>query len=206
GRKTFGNITKYILNTISANLGNMMTVAISSLFLNFIPLLPSQILLNNFVSDVPLLTVSTDNVDPNFLKKPKKWNMPFISKFMVYFGLLSTVFDLALIIPLYFVFNATPELFRTTWFVSSALTEIVVTFAIRTKKPFFKSRPSTMLIAASVITALATIAVTYTAFGASFFEFVKMPAMILGFALALVAAYFLSAEVMKRFFFKKFEM
>jgi Mg2+-importing ATPase len=90
GRKAFGNITKYILNTISTNYGNMITVAMSSLFLKFIPLLPSQILLNNFITDAPFLTISTDNVDREFLKRPKRWKIGFISRFMVYFGLIST--------------------------------------------------------------------------------------------------------------------
>ncbi|MEM0372467.1 MAG: magnesium-translocating P-type ATPase [archaeon] len=206
GRKTFGNVTKYILNTISANWGNMLTVSVSSLFMGFIPLLPSQILLNNFVSDVPLLTVSTDNVDQDFLKKPKKWNMDFITRFMVCFGLLSTAFDLLLIIPLYFLLHASPDLFRTTWFLSSTLTEIAVTFAIRTRRPFFKSKPSRLLVITSIAAAAAAIALVYSAFGAAFFEFVQIPWAILGFVFALVITYFLSAELLKRWFFKKHEI
>jgi len=206
GRKTFGNITKYVLNTISANYGNMFTVAASSLFLRFIPLLPSQILLNNFVSDIPLLTVSTDNVDKDMLKKPKRWNIKAIQKFMVYFGLISTFFDLLLIAVLLLVFNASVPLFRTAWFVESALSEIIVTFAIRTKLPFFKSTPSKWLVLSSIATILLAIGVTYLEAGAKLFEFVAMPALVIILIFFVLISYFLTAEIAKRYFFSKFEV
>lgn len=206
GRKIFGNITKYILNTISANFGNMFTVAASSLFLKFIPLLPSQILFNNFVSDAPLLTIATDNVDEELVKKPKKWNIKLISKFMVVFGLISTIFDLALILPLIFIMKTGPELFRTAWFVESSLSEMIITFAIRTKLPFFKSRPSKWLVWTTVITIFATIGITYMSIGATLFEFVKMPTTILLFIGGILVSYFLAAEIAKRYFFKKFDL
>jgi len=203
GRKTFGNITKYILNTISANFGNMFTVALSSLFLPFIPLLPSQILLNNFVSDIPLITVSTDNVDKDFVRKPKRWDIRFISRFMIFFGLISTAFDLALIACLIFIFNAEPALFRTAWFVESCLSEIIITFAVRTRLPFFRSVPSKFLIIASLETIFVAVAVTYLAFGAEFFQFVPMPLEILGLIFGVLAAYFAAVEIGKRVFFRE---
>ena len=206
GRKTFGNITKYILNTISANYGNMITVAISSLFLKFIPLLPSQILFNNFISDAPLLTISTDNVDKGFLKRPKRWNIRFISRFMVYFGLISTFFDLALILPLLFIIKASSELFRTAWFLESALSELVVTFAIRTRFSFFKSAPSKWLLITSVVSGIAAVTVTFTAFGNKFFEFVKMPAPVLALIAGILVAYFITAEIAKRFIYRGFQI
>ncbi|MCX6799191.1 MAG: cation transporting ATPase C-terminal domain-containing protein, partial [Candidatus Diapherotrites archaeon] len=192
--------------TISANFGNMTTVAASSLFLPFIPLLPSQILLNNFVSDVPLLTVSTDNVDSEFLRKPKHWNLRFIGRIMVYFGAISTVFDLLLIGGLLFLFNSGTALFRTAWFVESALSEIIVTFAIRTKRPFFKSRPSKFLLLSSLQTIFVTVGITYLAFGAQFFEFVPMPLDVLLFIGVILAAYFATAEIAKRRFFAHAEI
>ena len=143
GRKTFANITKYILNTISANFGNMSTVAVSSLFLSFIPLLPSQILLNNFLSDVPLITVATDRVDPELLRRPRRWNIGAIAWFMVIFGTLSALFDLLLIWPLLH-WQTSVAVFRTAWFVESACSEVLVTFAIRTRLRFWRSRPSGM--------------------------------------------------------------
>jgi len=206
GRKTFSNIMKYIMNTISANFGNMITVAASSLFLKFIPLLPSQILLNNFVSDVPLVTVATDNVDEQMLKKPRRWNISMISKFMMYFGLISSVFDLLLIFSLAFLLKVDIATFRTAWFLESSLSEIIVTFAIRSRLPFFKSKPGKWLVISSILTIAASVAITYMVFGATFFAFAKMPMIVLGLIAGILIAYFITAEIAKRYFFRKFDM
>ncbi len=201
GRKTFGNITKYILNTISANYGNMFTLAISSFFLKFIPLLPSQILLNNFISDVPLLTISTDNVDEEFLKKPRRWNIKHISRFMTFFGLISTFFDMALILSMLLILKVEMRLFRTVWFVESALTELVITFSIRTKLPFFKSKPSAWLLSASMLAGVFVIGVTFTTLGSSLFEFVSIPGNLLILIGIILGLYFLTVEIAKKHFF-----
>lgn len=206
GRKTFGNITKYIFNTISANYGNMFTVALSSLFLPFIPLLPSQILLTNFLTDVPNLTISTDNVDEVLLRKPKRWNLQLISRFMLYFGIISTVFDMALILPLIFYFHASTDVFRTAWFVESVLSEIIIVFAIRTTLPFYKSKPSVWLLLTSFIAALVGIFITVTAFGGTFFQFVGIPITVVMLITLILVLYFIAAEIAKRYFFKKFEI
>lgn len=205
GRKTFTNITKYILNTISANFGNMFTVALSSLFLKFIPLLPSQILLNNFMSDMPLLTISTDNVDKEFLKRPRRWNIKVISMFMTYFGLISTFFDLVLIFTLIFFIKTEPELFRTAWFLESALSEIMVTFSIRTKLLFLKSMPSRWLLITSLFTSLTVITLINTTFGNRFFAFVKLPLTVVILISVILTAYFITIEITKKYFFKKYE-
>lgn len=205
GRKTFGNTVKYILNTISANFGNMFTVAISSLFLPFIPLLPAQILLNNFFSDIPLMTVSTDRVDKEDLRKPGKWSISGIVNFMVFFGIVSSVFDLLTMAFLIYVVRAGPELFRTGWFVESTLSEVVVTFAIRTRKPFFLSRPSTLLIAASVFTIVVVFAAVYSPL-APLFEFVQPDAGFMAIIAGIVVAYFIVAELCKHVFFRFFKM
>lgn len=205
GRKTFGNITKYILNTISANYGNMFTVAFSSLFLKFIPLLPSQILLNNFISDVPLLTVSTDNVDQDLLKKPRRWNIKSLFRFMTFFGLISTFFDLVLILSLILVIKASKELFRTAWFVESVLSELIVTFSIRTKLTFFRSRPSKWLLMVSFLAGVIAVFITFTGFGKSLFEFVGMPWRISILILGILGVYFITVETVKKYFFRKFD-
>lgn len=204
GRKIFSNITKYIINTISANYGNMFTVAASSVFLKFIPLLPSQILLNNLITDTPMLAIATDSVDPELLKKPKKLDMKMIRTFMKFFGLLSTIFDMTLILTLLFVIKAEPTLFRTAWFFESALSEILVTFAIRTQKPFYKSKPGTMLMVISAIVVVLLILFVYTPLG-SLFELTQLQPNILLLTFGIVAAYFASAELVKKYFFKKFE-
>jgi Mg2+-importing ATPase len=203
GRKTFANINKYIFNTVSANFGNMFTVAASSLFLKFIPLLPSQILLNNLVSDAPLLTVSTDKVDEELLKKPRRWDIHAIYKFMIFFGLISTFFDLALIATMILVVKAGPELFRTAWFLESSISEIIVTFAIRTKMPFYKSRPSSLLLVTSALTVIGAIALTYSEFGAEYFKFVDMPYGVLAIIAGILLCYFATAEIAKHYFYKK---
>lgn len=198
GRKTFSNITKYVLNTVSANFGNMVTVAASSLFLAFIPMLPSQILLTNLVSDLPLVTISTDNVDPDLLVRPRRWDLSLIARFMVGFGLLSVVFDLLLIGGLLFVVGADTDLFRTAWFVESACSEILVTFAIRTHGPFFRSRPGRWLLVASTVTGVLAFALPFTAAGRAYFGFVALPQGVLVFVIGVLLAYFLAAEGAKR--------
>lgn len=203
GRKTFGNIMKYILNTISANYGNMFTVAISSFFLKFIPLLPSQILLNNFISDIPLFAVATDNVDSDFLKKPKKWNIGFIQNFMIYYGFVSTFFDLLLILPMIFILKVDVEVFRTAWFVESSISEVLVTFAIRTKLPFYKSRPSVWLMGLSLVTIL--LVISMSVMQVKLFHFTHLPIFVWALIVFDLVAYFVVTEIAKRSFFKKFE-
>jgi len=203
GRKTFANIMKYILNTISANFGNMSTVALSSLFLPFIPLLPSQILLNNFLSDVPLITIATDRVDPSLLERPRRWNIGGIGRFMVVFGLLSAVFDLLLIGGLLRVWHTSAPTFRTAWFVESACSEILVTFAIRTRRPFFRSRAGAALLWSSLAAGALVFALPFVSTARGYFSFVLLPAPILGFIVLILLAYFLSAEALKRPFFER---
>ncbi|KKQ24712.1 MAG: Magnesium-translocating P-type ATPase [Microgenomates group bacterium GW2011_GWC1_37_12b] len=204
GRKTFGNIMKYILNTISANYGNMFTVAISSFFLKFIPLLPSQILLNNFVSDIPLFAVATDNVDENFLRKPKKWNIGFIKNFMIYYGFVSSFFDMLLILPMIFILKVEPEVFRTAWFVESAISEILVTFAIRTKLPFYKSKPSNWLLVLSVLSI--TLVISMSVLQVNIFHFTTLPYLVWVLIIFDLISYFVVTEIVKKSFFKKFEV
>jgi len=204
GRKAFGNMIKYIMNTTSANFGNMFTVAIGSLFLPFIPLLPSQILLTNLVSDAPLLTISTDNLDEEGLRDPKRWKIGSIARFMVFFGLISSFFDVITISSLVYLLNSDPELFRTGWFIESTLSEIFVTFSIRTRRRFFKSRPSKLMLMASAIVALMTLAIVYSPAGA-LFEFVNPPLWFLALILGIILAYFLLVEVIKQIFFSRYE-
>jgi len=205
GRRTFGNIVKYILNTISANFGNMSTVALSSLFLRFIPLLPSQILLNNLLSDGPLLTISTDNVDPDLLRRPRRWRLDLISRFMVLFGLLSAMFDLLLIGTLLWVLHSGTALFRTAWFVESALSEILVTFAIRTHQPLFRSRPGRWLVLTSAGAAVVTLVLPFTGAGQKYFAFVVPSGPVMALVAGVVLLYCLGTEAVKGAFFRRFE-
>lgn len=204
GRRTFSNITKYILNTISANYGNMVTVAISSFFLPFIPLLPKQILLNNFISDVPLLAIATDNVDEEFLARPKKWDIALLGLFMRYFGLVSSFFDFIMILPLLVFWRVSPEVFRTAWFIESSLTEMVVTFSIRTKLPFFKSSPSRWLLYLTVFSVALVLLLPFSPAGSYFFDFTNLPVGIWCWIFFVVLGYFFTVEFLKGWFFKRY--
>lgn len=205
GRRAFGNMMKYIMNTTSANFGNMFTVALASLFLPFIPLLPSQILLTNLASDAPLLTISTDNLDDEGLGKPRRWNIGWIARFMVFFGLISSIFDVVTISSLVYLLGAGPRLFRTGWFIESALSEIFVTFSIRTRRKFFKSKPSNLMILAAVTMSAATLAIVYSPIGA-LFEFIPLPPWFLSLILGILLIYFLLVEMMKHIFFSRYEI
>ena len=127
---------------MSANLGNMISMAAASLFLPFLPLLAGQILLNNLLSDVPAIGIADDAVDPELIARPQRWNMRFIGRFMLEFGAVSSVFDFLTFGALLLVFHAAPDLFRTGWFVESLLTELVIALVVRTRRPFYRSRPA----------------------------------------------------------------
>lgn len=203
GRRTFHNTTKYILNTVSANIGNMTTLAIISPFLPFLPLLPPQILLTNLVSDGPLLAISTDRVDAEELKKPKNWDIRFIGRFSAFFGGISSIFDFITIIFLMFFIGASATLFRTAWFIESTLSEILVTFSIRTRKRFFKSRPGGILVVSSLLFALIAILVTYPPTDV-FFEFIPMSFGLLIRIIAIVIGYCAVVEFAKHVFYRHF--
>jgi len=202
GRKTFSNVIKYVLNTISANIGNMTTLGIVSLFMNFLPLLPVQILLANFLSDAPLLTISTDNVDKEELTKPKRWNKKYIEKFALFFGGISSVFDFITITILVYVLHSYPELFRTGWFLESVLSEIIITFAIRTRKRFYKSKPGKILFITSILTAILTIWIIFSPFG-YLFGFVPLVDWLLIAIGFILIAYFVLVEVLKNYIMNK---
>jgi P-type Mg2+ transporter len=198
GRKTFTNTLKYIFVTTSANFGNMFSMAIASLLLPFLPLLPVQILLNNFLSDLPAITISSDKVDDELVLVPKKWSMSNIWRFMIVFGLQSSVFDFATFGLLYYYFHATVKEFRTAWFIESLLTEILILLVIRTRRPFFKSKPSTWLLWASVFTFIVALLLPYLPI-AYLFELSPLPLPVLLAILLVVCLYITVAEFSKKY-------
>ena len=205
GRKVFRNTIKYILNTVSANFGNMFTLAASAAFLPFAPLLPPQILLNNLLSDAPLTTVSTDRVDSEELSKPKKWNTTAITRFMVYFGLLSSVFDVLTMAFLLYAVGAQKQVFQTGWFLESVFSEIAIVFSLRTRKPFFKSKPSKLLAVSSAAVTCLVLALVYSPAGA-WFGFVPPTAFMLAAITAIIIAYLALVEFFKHWFFKNHDV
>jgi Mg2+-importing ATPase len=201
GRKTFANTLKYVLTTTSANLGNMVSMAAASLFLPFLPLLAGQILLNNFISDVPAVGIADDNVDPELVRQPRRWDMRFIGRFMVEFGALSSVFDLLTFATLLAVFHAPPALFRTAWFVESLLTELLIALVVRTRRAFFRSRPGRLLLAATLILIPITFAIPFLPY-ASVLGFVPLPAAIVAVLVAITLLYVVATELTKTWFYR----
>ena len=177
GRKAFGNVMKYLLMGTSSNFGNILSMAGASAFLPFLPMLPTQILLNNFMYDVSQITIPTDNVDDEFLRSRKRWDIGLIRKFMVFIGPISSIFDYVTYFVMLYGFNAwtNPALFQTGWFVESLLTQTLIIHIIRTAKiPFLESRASTALITTTIIIAAIGIALPFTWLG-GFLGFVPLP-------------------------------
>jgi len=202
GRKIFANTLKYVLTTISANFGNMFSMAFASVFLPFLPLLASQILLNNFLSDIPGAAIASDSVDAGWIDKPRRWDTAFFRDYMVLFGLVSSVFDFLTFGTLIWLFEAAPQEFRTGWFVESLLTELVIALVVRTRGPFWRSRPGTLLLASTAAVIALALALPYLPF-ASIFGFVPLPAPLMLAVIALTLGYVVAAEVAKRFFYSR---
>jgi Mg2+-importing ATPase len=200
GRRTFANTLKYVFTTTSANFGNMFSMAGASLFLPFLPLLAKQILLNNFLSDFPSLGLASDRVDAEMVARPHRWNIRFIRNFMIVFGLVSSVFDYLTFGMLLFVVRASPEQFRTGWFIESLLTELVIALVVRTRRPFFRSRPGTLLWTATLIVGLVTLVIPYLPFG-DFLGFTPLPVWLMLALLGITALYVIAAEFAKRLFY-----
>jgi P-type Mg2+ transporter len=201
GRTTFANTLKYIAATTSANFGNMISMAAASLFLPFLPLLAKQILLNNFLSDLPAIAISTDHVDREQVERPHRWDIAAIRKFMILFGLVSSLFDFLTFGALLYVVHATAEQFRTGWFIESLLTELLVVFIIRTAQPFYRSRPGRLLLHSSGLVVAIALLIPYLPF-AEFFEFTPLPLPVMAMLLAITALYVIATEITKRFFYR----
>jgi Mg2+-importing ATPase len=203
GRTTFANTLKYVFMATSANFGNMFSMAGASLFLPFLPLLPKQILLTNLLTDFPEMTIATDNVDKEFVEKPRRWNITFIRKFMMTFGLLSSVFDYLTFGALLFVLHASPEEFRAGWFVESVISASAVVLVVRTRRPFFKSIPGRYLLAATLLILCVTLALPFVPTGGRLFGFTPLPLSFLALMVLIVGFYIISAELVKKIFYRK---
>jgi Mg2+-importing ATPase len=202
GRATFANTMKYIAITTSANFGNMISMAFASLFLPFLPLLAPQILLNNLLSDVPSLAIATDNVDAEQTRGPRHWDIGYVRRFMVAFGLVSSVFDFVTFGFLILVAGATVQIFQTGWFVESLITELGIVMIVRTRKPFWKSRPSGLLSWLTLAVGGVAIAIPFLP-GAGWFGFVPLPVPIMAGLIAITLAYLAASEATKRWFFAR---
>jgi len=154
GRKAFGNVMKYLLMGTSSNFGNMFSMAAAAMFLPFLPMLPTQILLNNFLYDLAQITIPTDNVDVSYIDKPRRWDIKLIRDFMLYIGPISSIYDFLTFYALLKIFHASEALFHTGWFVESLATQTLVLFVIGTAGNPFRSRPSLPLAMTTVLIVL----------------------------------------------------
>ena len=202
GRITFANTLKYVFMATSANFGNMFSMAGISLFLPFLPLLPSQILLTNLLTDFPELTIATDRVDKALVNKPRRMDIKFIRSFMIVFGLLSSIFDYLTFGALLFLLHAQPQQFRTGWFLESVISASMVVLVVRTRKSIFSSKPGKYLLMATLATIGVTIVIPWTPLG-TLLGFQSLP---LSFTLVLagiVMLYITAAENVKRVFYSR---
>ena len=205
GRKTFANTMKYVFMATSANFGNMFSMAGASLFLSFLPLLPTQILLTNLMTDFPETTIGTDNVDIEMIQQPKRWNVSFIRNFMIIFGPLSSIFDYVTFGVLLLILKSSQDLFRTGWFVESVISASLVVLVIRSRRPIISSRPSKYLLTTTLAIVVATVALPYSPIG-RLFQFVFLPGSLLAAIALIVLTYIVSAELAKRVFYRRVKM
>jgi len=201
GRQTFANTLKYVFVTTSANFGNMASMAVATLLLPYLPLLPLQILLINFLTDLPGTTISTDEVDPEQVQRPGVWDIRFIRDFMVTFGLVSSAFDFLTFAVLHLGLDAGEEVFRSGWFLESVATELVVMLVLRTRRPWFRSRPSTLLLGSSLVVAVVTLIIPYAPIAAAL-GFTALPVTALMALAGITVGYVLATEAAKRRFYR----
>ncbi len=201
GRMTFANTLKYVFMATSANFGNMFSMAGVSLFLPFLPLLPGQILLTNLMTDIPEMTIATDSVDEEMVDHPRRWDIGFIRNFMLVFGVLSSVFDYLTFGILFYILHATPGQFRTGWFMESVISASMIVLVIRTKKPFFKSKPGKYLFWATLLIAVIALLFPFMPIG-KVFGFSQLPISFLLLMGLIVASYIIMAEIVKGIFYR----
>lgn len=201
GRRTFVNTMKYVRVGVSAAFGNVVSMAVADIFLPFLPMLPMQILLLNFMTDFPAIAISGDLVDEEDVEKPRAWDIKAIRKFMIYFGLLSSIFDIVTFVVLRFGFHASATLFRGGWFVESTLTELAVMMVLRTRRRFWRSKPGSGLFWASAVLAVLAIAIPYTPVG-RVIGLAALPLNLILILLGLIGVYIVLNEIAKKYWMK----
>ena len=204
GRKTFGNILKYTKMGTSSNFGNMFSMTGASLFLPFLPMLPIQILLNNFLYDLSQVAIPSDEVDKEYLLKARPWNIDYIKKFIIFIGPISSIFDFVTFWVLLRLFHASQPLFNTGWFLESLCTQTLVIHVIRTGKiPFIESKPSQFLIFTSIYIVTIGLVLPFTPLG-KYFKFVIPPPLYFVALIIIVVAYLFTVQLVKSWFIKKY--
>jgi Mg2+-importing ATPase len=204
GRKTFGNTMKYVMMGVSSNFGNMFSVAGASLFLPFLPMTATQILLNNLLYDLSEATIPTDNVDAEFIEKPKKLDISYIRRFMIILGPVSSIFDFLTFFIMMFIFRASVPQFQAAWFMESLSTQTLVVFLIRTRTtPFYKSKPGRFLLFSSLTVVAVALILPFTPLGA-LFGFLQPPITFFLALAGMIGVYLLLVEIVKKWFIKRY--
>ncbi|AFL88463.1 magnesium-translocating P-type ATPase [Terriglobus roseus DSM 18391] len=198
GRRAFGNVMKYLLMGTSSNFGNVLSMAVAAVALPFLPMLPAQVLLNNFLYDLSQLTIPTDRVDAEYFSKPQKWDIAIIRRFMVLVGPISSIFDFLTFYVLLHFFRAGPAEFHTGWFVESLATQTLVLLVIRTVRSPFRSRPSTGLLLSVIFIVAVGFWLPYSRFAADL-AFTRLPLTYFAFLAAATVSYLLCVELAKRY-------
>jgi Mg2+-importing ATPase len=201
GRITFANTLKYVFMATSANFGNMFSMAGASIFLSFLPLLPKQILLTNLMTDFPEMNIASDNVDAEAIAQPRRWNIRFIQRFMLTFGILSSIFDYLTFGALLLILHASQTQFRTAWFVESVVSASLIVLVIRSRKSMLQSRPGKYLLMATLLVVAVTFILPYTPLD-QLLGFSKLPVSFILIIIAIVIVYIVSAEFAKRVFYR----
>lgn len=202
GRRTFANTMKYIQMTTSANVGNMISMAVASVVLPFLPLLASQILVINLLTDLPATAIATDRVDDRQLRHPQRWDMRLIRNYMLVFGVLSSVFDLVTFGVLRWGYGAGESEFQSAWFLGSVLTEVLVLFSLRTRGPAWRSRPSRILVLLSVLVAVLAFGVVLSPVG-DLLHLEVIPGSLVGLMVAIALGYVVVTEAVKPVFWRR---
>jgi Mg2+-importing ATPase len=202
GRSVVANTFKYVFMATGANFGNMFSMACAAAFLPFLPMLPMQVLLTNLLTDIPEMTIATDRVDPELTERPRRWNLGFVRRFMLVFGLTSSLFDLATFTLLRWLFHADAALFHTGWFIESVTSASLAVLSVRTRRSIWSSRPSApMLVSTLAVVSLAT-ALPFLPFAGRLGFVPPRPGLLATIAL-VVATYLLSVEGVKRLFYRR---
>ena len=204
GRRTFANTLKYISISISSNFGNMISMALATPLLPFLPMLPKQILLNNLLADFPALAISTDRVDPEQLKRPQGWDIHYVGRFMLVFGIAGSAFDFLTFGVLLLIFHAGDQLFHTGWFVVNLISQLVVLLVLRTKRMAWRSRSSPLLLAIMATVVAVTLLLPYSGPIAAVFGLQPLTARELAASLAIVVTYVATTELIKHWFYRRF--
>jgi Mg2+-importing ATPase len=202
GRTTFANTLKYVFMATSANFGNMFSMAGVSLFIPFLPLLPKQILLTNLMTDFPEMTIATDRVDKEMVDHPRRWDTKVIRKFMITFGLLSSIFDYLTFGLLLMILHANENQFRTGWFLESVISASLIVLVIRSRKPFFRSKPGKYLLITTLSIVILTFIFPFTPPG-KLFGFTQLSLSTMMLLILIIAVYIAVAEITKKIFYKR---